>query len=318
MQFRQQQQQAAAAAAAQADLFARLRGPLPRLPLPLPLPFLHAHAAAASAKFGPAAAAALASSPFADNLRARFHGFAAAASVAAAANTSNPVSTSPPSCLPAGVPPPLSGLHPPNSLLPRPSPNGSQSEPGAGLPPLLTHVGPTSPSCRNPYNDEPMSPNGKNLDRQTYHYSIYNYFERTTLLDSSLAATFGIWWFEVKVASPTLHCRKKNSAGPKQAAPKSSRQLMPLRAFWQKNSFCIFWTVLELSTTTFTDSESDDAKRRRSRTNFSQWQLEELERVFQSCHYPDVFMREAMALKLDLKESRISVRKMNAHYVHTY
>lgn len=55
------------------------------------------------------------------------------------------------------------------------------------------------------------------------------------------------------------------------------------------------------------DSESEDDKRRRSRTNFSQWQLEELERVFQSCHYPDVFMREAIALKLELKESRISV-----------
>ena len=39
----------------------------------------------------------------------------------------------------------------------------------------------------------------------------------------------------------------------------------------------------------------------------SQWQLEELERAFLSCHYPDVFMREAIALKLDLKESRISV-----------
>ena len=51
----------------------------------------------------------------------------------------------------------------------------------------------------------------------------------------------------------------------------------------------------------FSDTESEDERRRRSRTNFSQWQLEELERVFQSCHYPDVFMREAIALKLDLK-----------------
>ena len=68
----------------------------------------------------------------------------------------------------------------------------------------------------------------------------------------------------------------------------------------------------------FADSESDDAKRRRSRTNFSQWQLEELERVFQSCHYPDVFMREAMALKLDLKESRISVRKISFSYEYLY
>merc|ERR1712113_312801 len=94
-----------------------------------------------------------------------------------------------------------------------------------------THVGPTSPNCRNPYDDGPMSPN---------------------------------------------------------------------------------------------DSESDDAKRRRSRTNFSQWQLEELERVFQSCHYPDVFMREAMALKLDLKESRISnhltqkMRKIDSNTIQVW
>ncbi|KAL6954555.1 hypothetical protein U1Q18_046351 [Sarracenia purpurea var. burkii] len=55
---------------------------------------------------------------------------------------------------------------------------------------------------------------------------------------------------------------------------------------------------------------SDDvsSKRRRSRTNFNSWQLEELERAFLASHYPDVFMREALALRLDLKESRVARR----------
>ncbi|KAH8238294.1 hypothetical protein KR032_002801, partial [Drosophila birchii] len=49
------------------------------------------------------------------------------------------------------------------------------------------------------------------------------------------------------------------------------------------------------------------SKRRRCRTNFNSWQLEELERAFLGSHYPDVFMREALAMRLDLKEGRIAV-----------
>ena len=58
--------------------------------------------------------------------------------------------------------------------------------------------------------------------------------------------------------------------------------------------------------------DDEEAKRRRSRTNFSQWQLEELERAFLSCHYPHVFMREGLAMRLDLKESRVAV-SLNSH-----
>lgn len=48
-------------------------------------------------------------------------------------------------------------------------------------------------------------------------------------------------------------------------------------------------------------------KRRHSRTIFTSYQLDELEKAFKEAHYPDVYAREMLSIKTDLPEDRIQV-----------
>ena len=64
-------------------------------------------------------------------------------------------------------------------------------------------------------------------------------------------------------------------------------------------------------------SIEEPKKPKRTRTAYSNYQLDQLELVFAQTQYPDVFLREEMASRLGIREDRIQVLRAIYTIMHT-
>lgn len=66
----------------------------------------------------------------------------------------------------------------------------------------------------------------------------------------------------------------------------------------------------ESDTNSTTEKDAEPKKPKRTRTAYSNSQLDQLELIFATTHYPDVFTREDLSRRLGIREDRIQVRQL--------
>ncbi|GMT05076.1 hypothetical protein PENTCL1PPCAC_27250, partial [Pristionchus entomophagus] len=96
------------------------------------------------------------------------------------------------------------------------------------------------------------------------------------------------------------------SSSSQSSSPSSlPMQINPL--LWSSNPLFLFNTMMNAVPRMVVSSYAMGRRKRRHRTIFSEEQLSLLEHTFHSTQYPDVSIRERLAIQCSLKEERVEV-----------